>query len=164
MKIATIGLDLAKHWFQMALAAPTQAHLKRTLPLGDDLGPTIARMREIAVQSGDGLLLADGPVQPDWSSWRSPAKGCTIRQRQRASMPCWRRGGRRAQLCGRRFKNHWRINACSRNPGGWSMRETGARGGQNTARLPPPACMRRHCWFARPAPAPLISRCNWPMN
>lgn len=38
---------------------------ERTLPIGLDLGPAIARMREIAAEAGDHLLLGDGPAHPD---------------------------------------------------------------------------------------------------
>lgn len=41
------------------------AKRKRDLPLGQDFGPTVARMREIAAQGGDSLLLANGPPHPD---------------------------------------------------------------------------------------------------
>ncbi len=37
----------------------------RPLPLGAELGPTIARMHQIAAESGDRLYLSDGPPHPD---------------------------------------------------------------------------------------------------
>jgi len=37
----------------------------RPLPLGAELGPTIERMRQIATEAGDHLLLGDGPPHPD---------------------------------------------------------------------------------------------------
>lgn len=37
----------------------------RPLPLGEALQSTVARMKEIAAQSGDSLLLANGPPHPD---------------------------------------------------------------------------------------------------
>jgi hypothetical protein len=39
---------------------------RRRLPLGPDLGPAIDRLRDIAARSRDTLLLAEGPLQPDW--------------------------------------------------------------------------------------------------
>ncbi len=39
--------------------------VKRALPLGDALSPTIARLRDMAAQSYDTLLLAEGPPEPD---------------------------------------------------------------------------------------------------
>src|ERR1700722_19013561 len=37
----------------------------RPLPLGGELQPTIERLRAIAADAGDRLLLADGPPNPD---------------------------------------------------------------------------------------------------
>ena len=42
----------------------SRAAKPRTMPLGDALQPTIARLKEIAAQSGDALL-GDGDVHPD---------------------------------------------------------------------------------------------------
>ena len=36
------------------------------LPLGDALGGVMVQLKAVAAASGDSLLLADGPPQPDW--------------------------------------------------------------------------------------------------
>ncbi len=64
---------------------------RRTPAAGDDLGPVLARLREIAAATGDALLLADGPPHPDAKLLDICAEVAEAHRQERATWEAFRR-------------------------------------------------------------------------
>lgn len=61
----------------------------RTMPLGAELQPTIDRLKAIAADAGDRLLLADGPVHPDAALLELCGEALHVRRRAEELLRQW---------------------------------------------------------------------------
>jgi hypothetical protein len=69
--------------------AQKQTTTRRGLPLGAELQPTIDRLKAIAADAGDRLLLADGPVHPDAALLELCGEALHVRRRAEELLSEW---------------------------------------------------------------------------